>query len=61
MNNSNDYARDPTGPKEPFEGEVPFSDPADDTRTLCLECAHDHHERCAGNGCECTKCEEMKE
>ncbi len=58
MFDANDYAGDPT---DPLEGEVPFSDPADDTRTLCPECVHDRHERCEGNGCECQECAEEGE
>ncbi len=49
MTEANDYAQ---GPKEPF------SDPGEDTRTLCLECVHGRHEQCAGNGCECLECKD---
>ena len=56
MTEANDYAQDPNGPKEPFEGEEPFSDPGEDTRALCLECVHGRHEQCAGKGCECLEC-----
>ena len=53
-----DYARDPD-----FEGRKDsFGEPTSFTiRTLCLECLHGHHERCAGNGCECPECEEVGE
>ena len=54
----NDYARDSN-----FEERKDwFGEPTNFTiRTLCLECVHDRHDRCEGNGCECPECGEVEE
>ena len=73
MTDPNDHTQDPDDPKDPFESEGPFSDPAEDWRRasemfgkssrkirelLCLECLHDRHWRCEVVRCECGECEE---
>ncbi|MCJ2530705.1 MAG: hypothetical protein LN413_00085 [Candidatus Thermoplasmatota archaeon] len=58
MTDGNDYTRDPD-----FEGRPDsFGEPTSSTtRTLCLECLHDHHSRCWAGACACPEGEEAVE